>query len=122
VRAGNDLPVILQDTAEEQVIEVGDWVEGMVVAWSNAAKEERRDMLRLMLDAVYVDLESAKVVTLKPKPAFLPLFRLDGQTKAGDLALVPGDPEGIRGPHAQWAFVIRVARAEELLWAQSLTA
>lgn len=77
MRAGNGQPVILQDTAEEQVIEVGDWVEGMVVAWSNAAKEERRDILRLMLDAVYVDLESAKVVTLKPKPAFLPLFRED---------------------------------------------
>ena len=86
-----------QGTEEEQVIQVGDWVEGLVGAWSNATKEERRDMLRLMLEAVYVDMETASVTALKPKPAFLPLFKLEG-TKAGDLELVLGDPEGIRTP------------------------
>ncbi len=50
-----------------------------------------------MLEAVYVDMETAKVTALKPKPAFLPLFKLEG-TKAGDLELVLGDPEGIRTP------------------------
>jgi len=33
-----------------------------------------------------------------------------------------GDIEGAQGSHAQWTFVARVARAEQLLWAQSLTA
>jgi hypothetical protein len=27
-----------------------------------------------------------------------------------------GDPEGIRSCHAQWFFVARVGRCEELLW------
>ena len=66
----------LQADEEEQTIQVGDWVEDMVGARSNATKEERRDMLRLMLDAVYLGLGTAKATALKPKPAFLPLFKI----------------------------------------------
>ena len=29
-------------------------------------------LLRMVLEAVYVDMESASVVAIKPKPAFLP--------------------------------------------------
>ena len=80
----------------ERVTELGDHVEGMVEAWHEATKEERREMLRLMLDAVYVDMPEGKVVSLKPKPAFLPLFNLEEPVQAGESVLVAGDPEGIR--------------------------
>ena len=83
-----------------------------------------------MLEAVYVDVPNKKLVAFQVKPAFKPLFRVSLDRKEPQLLsarfghsdIVSGDPEGIRGPHAQWAFAIRVARAEELLWAQSLTA
>ena len=60
-----------------------------------ATKEEQRDMLRLMLDAVYVDMPTGKVVGLKPKFAFLPLFNLEAPLEASEAILVTGDPEGI---------------------------
>ena len=88
--------VVIKPVEGERVLELGDHVEGMVVAWQEATKEERRDMLRLMLDAVYVDMPTGKVVGLRPKPAFLPLFSLEKPVQAGEMVLVTGDPEGIR--------------------------
>ena len=71
-----------------------------MVAWQNATKEERRDMLRLMLGAVYVDTTTKEVVGLQPKPAFLPLFDLPEPVKARELVLTTkltaGDPDRIR--------------------------
>jgi hypothetical protein len=86
----------LQETPEERVFQVGDCVEGMVAAWQTATKEERRELLRMALDAVYVDMASTKVVAIKPKPALLPLFRLEEPVTAGSTILVSGDPEGLR--------------------------
>jgi hypothetical protein len=68
----------------------------MVGAWSNATKEGRRDMLRLMLDAVYLDFGTRKATALKPKPAFLPLFEIEG-TKAGSLMSLHWRPRGDSG-------------------------
>ena len=79
---------------------IGDSVEGIVLAWENATKEERRNMLRLMLEAVYVDTVSKEVVGLKPKPSFLPLFSMKEPVKAGEFLLstnlTAGDPDRIR--------------------------
>jgi hypothetical protein len=86
----------LQEAGEERVIQVGDYIEGMVAAWRTATKEERRDLLRMALEAVYVDMGSGKEVAIKPKPAFLPLFNLEEPATAGSKILVSGDPDGIR--------------------------
>ena len=70
------------------------------MAWENATKEERRDMLRLMLEAVYMDTVSMEVVGLKPKPSFLPLVGMKEPVKAGEIVLstnlTAGDPDRIR--------------------------
>ena len=76
----------------------------------------RRDLLRMALEAVYIDMESGKVVAIKPKPAFLPLFNLDKPATAGSKIIVSGDPDGYRSYHAQWPFVVQVDKADELLW------
>jgi len=34
---------------------------------------ERHDLLKMMLDGVYVDMTEATVVAVQPKPPFLPL-------------------------------------------------
>jgi len=86
---------------QEEMVHLGDHVEGMVVSWQQATKEERRDMLRLMLDAVYVDMETKEVVGLKPKPAFLPLFNLEQPAETEDFVLATnltgGGPNSGRG-------------------------
>ncbi len=88
----------LEEVAQPEAIRTGDYIEGLVEAWRTATKEEKRDLLRMCLEAVYVDMESASLVALKPKPAFLPLFNLEEPVKAGTKLLVTGDPEGIRTP------------------------
>jgi hypothetical protein len=70
-----------------QVVILGDNVEGVVAAWEIATKEERREMLQMMLDAVYTDMTTKEVVGLKPKAAFLPLFNLDEPVRAGEVVL-----------------------------------
>ena len=69
------------------VVQLGDNVEGLVLAWHSATKEERHEMLRLMLDAVYVDVNEKTVVGLQPKPSFLPLFNLDEPVRARKVVL-----------------------------------
>jgi hypothetical protein len=80
----------LVNAQEHEVGTLGDNVEGVVAAWEIATKEERREMLQIMLDAVYIDMTTNQVVGLKPKPAFLPLFNLDEPVKAGELVLTTG--------------------------------
>ena len=53
-----------------------------------ATKEERHQLLTMMLDAVYVDMKSGEVVGVKPKPEFLPLFNLREPVKSGETNLV----------------------------------
>jgi hypothetical protein len=77
----------LADPREHEVVTLGDNVEGVVAAWEIATKEERHDMLQMMLDAVYIDMTTKQVVGLKPRAAFLPLFNLGEPVKAGEFVL-----------------------------------
>ena len=77
-----------------QVVTLGDNVEGVVAAWEIATKEERHEMLQMMVDAVYIDMITEEVVGLKPKSAFLPLFNLDEPVKAGELVLSTSSTAG----------------------------
>ncbi len=85
----------VQEPDDTQLVQLGDHVEGLVEAWHRATKEERHQLLTMMLDAVYVDVNAGLVVGLKPKPAFLPLFNLKEPIRAREVLLVTGDPERI---------------------------
>ena len=61
-----------------------------------ATKEERHQLLTMMLAAVYVDMKVGEVVGIEPKPEFLPLFNLKEPVRAGEKVLVTGDPDRIR--------------------------
>ncbi len=69
----------------QRVMKLGDHVEGIVEAWGSASTEERRDMLRMMLEAVYVDVAKGEIVCVTPKSNFPPLFNLEApvETRAG---------------------------------------
>ena len=87
---------------EQEVLVLGDHVEGLLEAWKWATREEKRDILRMMLEAVYVDVPGAKAVALQVKAAYKPLFRAwleNGEPQPCLLRfsdVVLGDPEGIR--------------------------
>ena len=68
----------------------------MVEACTLATKEERRQLLTMLLDAVYGDMKGGEAVGIKPKPEFLPLFSLKEPVRAGEKVLVTGDPDRIR--------------------------
>ncbi len=88
---------------EQEVLLLGDHVEGVIDAWRCAIREEKRGMLKMMLEAVYVDVPSKAVVALQIKPAFRPLFRAwlesdEPQRVALRFTsdIVYGDPDRIR--------------------------
>ena len=86
----------MQEPGDNGLVQLGDHVEGLVEAWAEATSEERHQLLKVMLDAVYVDMQTGKVVGIKPKPEFLPLFNLKEPVRAGEVVLVVGDPDGTR--------------------------
>jgi hypothetical protein len=47
----------------------------LTAVWDEARLIERRDLLRLALKEVKVDVPQARLVTLEPHPIFVPLFR-----------------------------------------------
>jgi hypothetical protein len=57
---------------------VGEILAGLGQEWANAAKRYQRDMLRVISEAVYVDILGKRLVCVKPYPQFAPLFRTDG--------------------------------------------
>lgn len=81
----------VEPPVDAHLVVLGDHVEGLVEAWDVATKEERHQLLAMMLDAVYVDMKNAEVVGVKPKPAFLPLFNLREPVKSGETILVTSE-------------------------------
>lgn len=81
----------VEPPVDAQLVVLGDHVEGLVEAWDAATKEERHQLLAMMLEAVYVDMKNAEVVGVKPKPEFLPLFNLRKPVKSGETILVTSE-------------------------------
>ncbi|MCH8348670.1 MAG: recombinase family protein, partial [Chloroflexi bacterium] len=78
----------VQSPVDAQLVQLGDHIEGLIEAWTMATKEERHQLLTMMLDAVYVDMKNAEVVGIKPRSEFLPLFNLKEPVKSGEADLV----------------------------------
>lgn len=66
-------------------------IENLQAAWDLATEAERAEMVRLIFEDIWVDLETGDVPYFKPRPAFLPVFEIVART-----TLWPGDPERIR--------------------------
>ncbi len=52
-----------------------DLIEELWEVWDVAEKEDRRDLLRLALRDVKIDVLQSRVVSIEPYPVFVPLFR-----------------------------------------------
>jgi hypothetical protein len=62
----------------EDIIEAGKRLPGLAALWQVATPEERRDMVSMLIEpgGLYYDLELELIAAIKPRPAFLPIFRL----------------------------------------------
>ena len=85
----------VQAMPDNRLIQLGDHTAGLVEVWGAATKKERHQLLCMMLDTVYVDMQAGKITGLKPKPEFLPLFSLKEPVRAGEINIVS---EGCNSP------------------------
>jgi len=65
--------LVLPDPAG--VVDAGFHLESLADVWPIAAPAERKELCRLMLKAVYIDLEKQRIVRVIPQEDFLSLFR-----------------------------------------------
>jgi len=67
--------------------------------WAGATPKERRKLLLAMLDAVYVDAkEEKRIVGIKPKPPFRPIFQVATTKEGSGVVLMKEPPDS--GPEA----------------------
>lgn len=59
----------------EHVVLAGEQMITIRASWAKAIKEQKRDMLHLMLKAVYIDTDNRCIVSYEPQPEFELLFR-----------------------------------------------
>ena len=73
--------------------EAGKLVQDLPRLWAGANLVERRKLLLAMLDAVYVDARGPKrIVALKPKPAFRPVFQVATTREGSGVELLTNEP------------------------------
>jgi hypothetical protein len=74
----------LQVPDQPDVEQAGETLVSLGAQWANAPLRYQRDMLRVIFEAVYVDVLGRKLVCVKPHPPFVPLFRMDGLEETED--------------------------------------
>ena len=57
------------------IVKAGEYLENLGMLWSQATLEEQRDITRVMLKAVQVDVEEERIVAIEPTPIFQLLFQ-----------------------------------------------
>ncbi len=73
--------------------EAGKLLENLPELWQEADLRERRKLLLVMLDAVYVEtVEEKAIVALKPKPAFQALFQIATTREGSGVVLYKENP------------------------------
>ena len=73
----------------DAVEEVGKLLENLPKLWRKARLSDRHRILMTMLEAVYVECkEEKRIVAIKPKPAFKPLFEIANTRSGSGVALV----------------------------------
>ena len=73
----------------DEAVTAGTLVEDLPALWDSRKLIERRRILMTMLDAVYVDtVEERRIVAIRPKPAFRPLFEIATTRTGSGIVLV----------------------------------
>lgn len=78
---------------EEELAEAGIYLEDISELWAEATPEEQRDIVRLVLQEVYCDVQTQRLTMLVPKPIFRMFFERHPMLKLisdGEYAVVYG--------------------------------
>lgn len=71
------------------IVNAAEVLQSMANAWSVATQDERRDMLRAIVDEVVCDPTQRKLVAIKPKQTFRLLFRqMRGLKEDGEMFII----------------------------------
>ena len=81
-------------------IQEGEALTDIHQLWPHMTMEERRDLVRLVLAKVEVDLRTGGVEGLTPKPAFAPLFRVLAEEEDGLISICDWRPRGDSNPRS----------------------
>jgi len=54
---------------DHDLIQLGGHVEDLVEVWTAATKEERHQLLSMMRDTVYVDMQAGEIAGVRPNPS-----------------------------------------------------
>ena len=82
----------------DAAVKAGKLLEDLPRLWKSAEAGERRRILMTMLDAVYVDtVEEKRVVAIRPRPAFSPLFEIATTRDGCGIVLVAETPPAPTG-------------------------
>ncbi len=63
-----------EEMRADEVLRAGSYLESLGPAWAAAMPEERKQIYRLILEVVYVDVLEKRLMEVVPKGAFVPLF------------------------------------------------
>jgi site-specific DNA recombinase len=68
--------------------EAGNLLRDLPRLWSLANLDEQRKLLVSILDAVYIDTRHNLVVAVKPKPPFIPVFRVAASKDGSEVRII----------------------------------
>lgn len=85
---------------DEAPLRAGEALTDIRELWPHMTAEERRDLVRLVLAEVSIDLRGAQVNNILPKPAFAPLFVVISEQECGPVRICAGRPRRGTGPQA----------------------
>jgi len=92
--------VVPQANAAE---EAGKLIINLPKLWAEANMEERRKLLLTMIDAVYVDAkEEKRIVAIKPKPPFIPVFQVATTKEGSGVTLLKEPPAAFSEAPCFW--------------------
>ncbi|NJN54045.1 MAG: hypothetical protein HC804_04380 [Anaerolineae bacterium] len=57
------------------MFEAASYLQSLDLLWSAASLEEQRDITRIMLKAIYVDVVAGQIVKIEPLPMFAKLLK-----------------------------------------------
>lgn len=64
----------VQLPSEPYLMQAGEHLESLDGLWSRMTRAEKRDVTRVMLKALYIDVENERIVSIEPLPIFRIIF------------------------------------------------
>lgn len=63
------------DPEEREILDAGAYLENLAAVWDQATPEERKQVAMALITQAVCDTKSKRLISIRPRPAFLPLFR-----------------------------------------------